>query len=83
MDVSLGADGGCTGLQWLVDLTPWREPITACCLLHDAGGTDGGLLDCLQSVVPTWLWPLAAFAVAVMVLGRPAYRWLQGKGWAK
>ena len=83
MDVSLGSDTGCTGLQWLVDLTPWREPIATCCALHDLGGSDGALLDCLQSSVPAWLWPLVAFAVTVMVFWRPVYNWLQRKGWAK
>lgn len=83
MDVSLGSDGGCTGLQWLVNLTPWRDAISACCTGHDGGQSDGWLLDCLQHGVPLWAWPLVAFAVAVMVLWRPVYNWLQRKGWAK
>jgi hypothetical protein len=44
------------------------------------GGTDGTLLDCLQAGIPDWAWPLAAIGVAVMVLFRPVYNWIKGKG---
>jgi hypothetical protein len=58
---------GCTGFQW----AEWIFPaIRACCDVHDIGGTDGTLLA----------WPLAAIGVAVMVLFRPVYNWIKGKG---
>jgi hypothetical protein len=67
---------GCTGFQW----AEWLFPkITACCTIHDTGGTDGTLLDCLQTSVPEWAWPFAAASVAVMVLFRPVYNWLKRK----
>lgn len=79
MDVSLGSDGGCTGFPSGAFGLEWGH----CCLQHDLGGSDGALLDCLQAAVPTWAWPLAAIAVATMVLWRPAYNWLQRRGWVK
>ncbi len=79
MDVSLGSDGGCTGFPGGMFGLDW----SACCVAHDLGGSDGMLLDCLQSAVPTWAWPLVASAVAAMVLWRPVYNWMQRKGWAK
>lgn len=61
---------GCTGFQW----AEWLFPkITTCCSIHDAGGTDGALLDCLQMNLPGWAWPAAALGVTVMVLLRPLY----------
>ena len=79
-DVSLGSDGGCTGFGWAEALFP---RISACCAVHDVGGTDGTLLDCLQQALPTWAWAPAAVAVALMVLYRPVYNWLQRQGWLK
>lgn len=79
MDVSLGSDGACTAFPGGLFGLDW----THCCIVHDLGGTDGQLLDCLQSVVPTWAWPLVAFVVAIMVLFRPVYNWLQRQGWVK
>lgn len=79
MDVSLGSDGGCTGFPDGMFGLDW----SACCALHDAGGGDGALLDCLQQTVPTWAWPLAGIAVAAMITARPIYNWLQRKGWVK
>ena len=61
---------GCTGFQW----AEWLfQKITACCTIHDAGGTDGALLDCLQMNLPGLAWPAAALGVTVMVLLRPLY----------
>lgn len=70
----IGSDG-CTGFQW----AEWLFPkISKCCLIHDAGGTDGTLLDCLQMNLPGWAWPAAAAGVAIMVLLRPIYvKWQQ------
>ncbi len=78
MDTSLGNDGGCTGFQWL---ERWVTGIDACCGAHDLGGSDGQLLDCLMSAVPTWAWPLVGFGVAGMILLRPLYNLGQRKGW--
>lgn len=61
---------GCTGFWPLEGLFP---KITACCSVHDFGGSDGTLLDCLQSALPPWAWAIAAFCVAVMILFRPIY----------
>jgi len=61
---------GCTGFGW----AEWLFPsIRACCDVHDLGGTDGTLLDCLQQVLPPWAWAIAAFCVALMILFRPIY----------
>jgi hypothetical protein len=67
---------GCTGFQWAELIFP---AIRACCVVHDAGGSDGLLLDCLQSSVPEWVWPFAAVGVALMVLFRPIVRWWRGR----
>jgi hypothetical protein len=65
---------GCTGF-WLFQ---WIFPsISQCCSIHDTGGTDGTLLDCLQSALPPWAWAIAAFCVALMVLFRPVYNWVK------
>lgn len=73
-------DGHCTGFQWV----EWIFPhVQACCLIHDAGGTDGTLLDCLQAALPPWAWALAALGVAVMIVFRPVYAWMQARGWVK
>jgi hypothetical protein len=79
-DPSLGNDGGCSGFQWAERLF---SGISACCVDHDLGATDGQLLDCLFSVMPGWAWPLACLALAVMVMARPLYMHGQRKGWWK
>lgn len=61
---------GCTGFQWLEQFFPIR----ACCEVHDAGGSDGTLLDCLMANTPEWSWVLVTLCVALMVLARPIYR---------
>lgn len=61
---------GCTGFWPLEGLFP---KISACCAVHDLGGSDGTLLDCLQTALPPWAWAIAAFCVAVMILVRPIY----------
>lgn len=67
---------GCTGFQW----AEWIFPaIRSCCVVHDAGGSDGLLLDCLMANVPDWAWPFAAGGVALMVLFRPIRRWWQAR----
>lgn len=65
---------GCSGF-WVLE---WIFPkISQCCSVHDLGGTDGVLFDCLQLVLPAWAWAPAAFCVALMVLFRPVYNWLK------
>jgi len=64
---------GCTGFQW----AEWFFDIRHCCVVHDAGGSDGTLLDCLRVVVPLWAYALAAFGVAIMTLFRPIYHRLK------
>ncbi len=67
---------GCSGF-WFLE---WFFPaITACCTVHDFGGSDGTLLDCLQGGLPQWAWAPAAFCVALMVLFRPI--WHRIKPW--
>lgn len=62
---------GCSGFGW----AEWFFPAArACCEAHDFGGSNGQLLDCLQSVLPHWAYVVAAFFVALMVLFRPVYR---------
>ena len=71
---------GCTGYG----LFEWIWPaIRDCCAVHDYGGTDGQLLDCLQSALPGWAWAPAALCVALMILLRPIYRLFKPKGSAK
>lgn len=70
---------GCTGFQ----LFEHFFPIRACCEVHDLGGTDGALLDCLMSNTPEWTWPVVALCVALMILVRPIYRLWRPKGSAR
>lgn len=61
---------GCSGFQW----AEWLFPATRqCCAEHDFGGSNGTLLDCLESVLPIWAYPIAAVFVALMVIVRPLY----------
>lgn len=75
-DVSLGSDGHCTGFP--DSLGPWDWQ--ACCIAHDAGGSDGQLLDCITSAVPAPLAIVVAVGVALMIAARPIYNWLQRIG---
>ena len=62
---------GCTGF-WLAE---WVFPaVRDCCVAHDFGSSNGALLDCLQGVLPSWAYVIAAFCVAIMILFRPLYR---------
>ena len=70
---------GCSGFQWL----EWAYPIRACCDVHDRGGSDGTLLDCLMTATPEWAWPLVGLCVAIMILLRPIYRLFKPKGTAR
>lgn len=64
----------CSGFEW----TEWLWPaLTACCDVHDAGGTNGTLLDCIETVLPGWAYPIAAVFVVVMIWARPLYRSLK------
>jgi hypothetical protein len=75
---SLVSDG-CTGFGWAEHFFPIRT----CCEIHDNGGTDGQLLDCLMNATPEWSWALVGFCVALMILLRPIYRLIKPKGNAR
>lgn len=65
---------GCTGF-WLAE---WLFPAARdCCVVHDFGGSNGTLLDCLQAVLPGWAYVIAGFCVALMILFRPVYQWIK------
>ena len=34
---------GCTGVQWLVNRLPWRDPVTECCNWHDLAYAASGI----------------------------------------
>ncbi len=78
-DVPLGSDGHCTGFPDSLGPWNWHE----CCLAHDAGGSDGQLLDCISSHVPTWAEVIVILCIALMALFRPIYNWLQRRHWVK
>lgn len=67
---------GCTGFPDRLFNYDW----SACCTIHDAGGSDGALLDCITSHGPTWAAGLIAACVTLMVFFRPVYVWLQRIG---
>ena len=69
---TLGSDG-CTGFQLLELLLPIRS----CCEVHDAGGSDGMLLDCLLQHTPSWSWGIVGACVAIMLTLRPLYHLLK------
>ncbi|GLQ09253.1 hypothetical protein GCM10007913_11850 [Devosia yakushimensis] len=74
--MSSSAEGdGCTGFQWLEA----HFPIRACCDVHDAGGSDGTLLDCLAAATPDWALPIVVLCVFLMVVFRPLYQWLKAR----
>ncbi len=70
---------GCTGFQW----AEWLFTVRACCDVHDFGGSDGTLLDCLLANTPEWTWPLVGLCVVLMLLFRPLYRLFKPKGQAR
>lgn len=72
-------DGVCTGFP--SHLGPWDW--TVCCAVHDLGGSNGQLLDCISAQVPAWAQATVAFAIALMILLHPAYEWMQRRGWVK
>lgn len=70
---------GCTGFPDQLG----AKDLRACCGVHDDGGTDGALIDCLQALDPTsFLWCLGVLlAVVLMHIGRPIYNLAQRLGW--
>lgn len=66
---------GCSGFQLLELIFPIRD----CCVVHDSGGSDGLLLDCLMANTPGWTHVLVAICVAIMILFRPVYRFIKQK----
>lgn len=79
LDVSLGADGRCTGFPNGLGRWQWGQ----CCAAHDLGGSDADLFGCLLSAIPTAAGPLAAFGVGLMMAARPIYNQLQRWGWVE
>lgn len=81
--MALGVDAmsgdGCTGFQWFEQFFPVR----ACCDVHDLGGSDGTLLDCLLQATPGWAWPAVGLCVTLMLLFRPIYRRFKARGTAR
>lgn len=75
--VELGSDGQCTGVPGVNPAT------TACCVEHDAGGSDGRLLDCAVDANPGIPAAIICGAIFLMALLRPAYNQLQRWGWVK
>lgn len=69
VDVSLGSDGRCTGFP--SGFLKWNW--SACCTVHDAGGTDGQLMSCLLDNTPMLAMPVVCLAGCVMGLCRPIY----------
>jgi hypothetical protein len=67
---------GCTGFWLFERLFP---AIRDCCVAHDLGGSNGVLLDCLESVLPGWAYPVAGICVALMIVFRPLYRAIKGR----
>lgn len=62
---------GCTGFWLFQAMFP---AVGECCAAHDAGASNGVLLDCLEANLPAWAYVVAAFCVAIMILVRPLYR---------
>ena len=65
---------GCTGF-WLFQLI-WPS-ITECCTVHDMGGSDGVLFDCLVAALPWYLWIFVPLCIGVMGLCRPVYNMIK------
>ena len=64
---------GCTGFWFLERFFNIRQ----CCVVHDAGGSDWLLTNCLWENTPGWAVAPVALCVAVMILFRPVYRWFK------
>jgi len=69
---------GCTGFPDHVG----GKDLTYCCGIHDNGGTDGQLIDCLTALDPTNFWWILVVLLAcvLMHIGRPFYNLLQRWG---
>lgn len=69
---------GCTGFP---DSFLGRD-LSQCCAVHDTGGSDGGLLDCLdgQFANDYWLGLVIVLCVFIMRIFRPVYNLLQRFG---
>lgn len=69
---------GCTGFPDRIG----DKDLSYCCTVHDVGGSDGQLLDCLTALDPSAYWwlVLVTFGVLIMRLFRPIYNLLQRLG---
>lgn len=79
MELPLGSDGECTGFPEGVGPFDWSH----CCVIHDAGGSDGQLADCISKAVPGVFEGLVYFCIMLMIFARPVYNVLQRWGWMK
>lgn len=72
------ATDGCTGFP---DHVAGLD-LTQCCSIHDDGGRDGALIDCLIDLNPTsGVWGFVVIVcVLLMYIGRPVYNLLQRWG---
>lgn len=78
-DGAVPADGRCTGFPGGVGPWDWSH----CCQVHDLGGSDGGLVDCVIAAAPGLPAAVVLAAVTVMALFRPLYNLAQRWGWVK
>lgn len=77
--VIIPSDGRCTGFPNGVGAWDWSN----CCVIHDGGGSDGALVDCIAEATPGLPIVFILAAVALMALFRPVYNLCQRWGWAK
>lgn len=75
----ISADGRCTGFPNGIGNWDWSH----CCTVHDLGGTDGQLIDCITAATPGLPVVFIIAAVALMALYRPVYNLGQRWGWWK
>lgn len=70
---------GCTGFP---DQIGHRD-LSQCCAIHDLGGSDALLQECLTELDPStgWWLILVVVGVAIMKIFRPVYNQFQKWGW--
>ena len=79
--VIIPADGRCTGFPNGIPWFNWDW--SDCCVIHDLGGSDGTLIDCVAAATPGLPIVFVISAVGLMALYRPAYNVLQRWGWVR
>lgn len=70
---------GCTGFPDQIG----QRDLTQCCAVHDLGGSDALLQQCLTEIDPTtgWWVTLVVVGVFLMKMCRPIYNQFQKWGW--